>query len=129
VLLLLVAAGSYAGASYLADRFFAIELPQISMPQIGLPEVNLPHIDLEVPEWLQNGEAAETLIVNINEGLNLRDEPGLSTNVIAVIPNGTRVAKLEGPVNVDNVPWVRVRIERDNEPVEGWMSRNFLQSE
>jgi hypothetical protein len=118
-LLFVVAAGSYAGASFLADRFFAIELPQIRMPQISL----------EVPEWLQGSEPNEILIVSINEGLNLRDEPGLSTEVIAVVPNGTQVEKLEGPITVDNVPWVRIQTEQDGEQLEGWMSRNFLLSE
>jgi hypothetical protein len=124
VLLVVVAAGSYAGASFLADRFFAIELPQIRMPQI-----NVPSIGLEVPDWLQGGEPREMLIVNINEGLNLRDEPGLSTDVIAVLPNGTRVEKLEGPITVDTVPWVRIQAEHNGEQVEGWMSRNFLLEE
>jgi serine/threonine protein kinase len=123
-LLFVVVAGSYAGASFLADRFFAIELPQIGMPQI-----NLPSIDLEVPDWLQSSEPNEMLIVNINDGLNLRDAPGLTTNVVTVVPNGTRVEKLEGPRTVDNVPWVRVQTELNGEQVEGWMSRNFLQSE
>jgi serine/threonine protein kinase len=123
-LLLAVVVGSYAGASFLADRFFAIELPQIRIPQI-----NLPQIDLEVPDWIQGSEPNEILIVNINEGLNLRDEPGLSTEVIAVVPNGAQVEKLEGPITVDNVPWVRIQTEQDGEQLEGWMSRNFLLSE
>jgi hypothetical protein len=124
VLLFVIAAGSYAGASFLADRFFAI-----SLPQIGLPQINLPRIGLEVPEWLQGGEPNEMLTVNINEGLNLRDEPGLNTDVIAVVPNGVRVEKLEGPVTVDAVPWVRVQTELNGEQIEGWMSRNFLLAE
>src|SRR3712207_6929917 len=62
---------------------------------------------------------AERLVVNIEQGLNLRDQPGTSTNVIAVIPNGATVVKLEGPTVVDNVPWVRVRAEMDGKPIEG----------
>jgi hypothetical protein len=126
-LLVAVVMGSYVGASYLANRLFAVELPQMSMPEIGFPEINLPNIELDVPEWLSSGsEQGDILIVNINAGLNMRDAPGLDTQVITVLPNGTRVQKLEGPVIVDDVPWVRVRVV-ENESVDGWLSLNFLQ--
>lgn len=63
------------------------------------------------------------------EGLNLRDEPGLNTRVIALLPNGTRLRKLEGPRSVDGVPWVRVRGEIDGRQVEGWVSQLYVRSE
>lgn len=119
LLLLFIALGSYALASYAVEQFFAIELPQPTLPDLGW----------EWPEWLGGGEEGEVLVVNIssNEGLNLRDEPGISTNVIATIPSGTIVHKLDGPQVVDDVEWVYVRTETtDGEPIEGWMSFNFL---
>jgi serine/threonine protein kinase len=127
LLLVTVAFGSYVGASYLADRLFAVQLPQIGMP--ALPDINLPNIGIDVPEWLNPIAQGEPLTVNIRDGLNLRDEPGLSTNVVAVIPNGTTVYKLEGPREVDGVSWVRVRVEHNNETREGWMSLNYLTQE
>ncbi len=111
-----VAFGSYTVASYVVDQFFAIKLPQPDLPNFGV----------SLPEWPFAADQGEVLIVNINEGLNLRDEPGLSTNVVAIVPNGTPVRKLEGPQIIDNVPWVRVRIDSDVQPNEGWMSLNFL---
>jgi hypothetical protein len=133
----------YAGASYLANRMFDVQLPEISMPEIdlglpeismpeidlGLPEINVPEIDLGLPEWMTWDEQGDVLIVNINGGLNMRNEPGLNTDIVAVVPNGTRVQRLEGPVIVDNVPWVRVRVEGNGASTEGWMSLNYLQAE
>jgi serine/threonine protein kinase len=129
VLLLLVAVafGSYVGASYLADRLFAVQLPQIGLP--ALPDINLPNVGVDVPDWLNPIAQGEPLTVNIRDGLNLRDEPGLNTNVVAVIPNGTTVYKLEGPREVDGVSWVRVRVEHNDETREGWMSLNYLTQE
>ncbi len=129
VMLLIVAVGVYAGASYTVERVSGVQLPQLPMPQLGLPDINPANIDLDIPEWLSGTEQGETLIVSINEGLNLRNEPGLSTRVVAVVPNGTRVRKLEGPVYVDDVPWVRVRVEGSGRSAEGWMSLNFLNPE
>lgn len=97
-----------------------------------MPQINLPTLNLDVPDWLNRTEPGDILIVNISsvEGLNVRDAPGLSTNVIATVPSGTRVRKLEGPTVVDDVPWVRGRIDREGaQPLEGWMSQNFLEQE
>jgi serine/threonine protein kinase len=129
VLLLLVAVafGSYVGASYLADRLFAVQLPQIGLP--ALPDINLPNVGVDVPDWLNPIAQGEPLTVNIRDGLNLRDEPGLNTTIVDVIPNGTTVYKLEGPREVDGVSWVRVRVEYNNETREGWMSRTYLTQE
>lgn len=124
LLLVVVVVGSYLGASYLAERLFGVRIPVID-----LPSINLPTIDLQMPEWLQESTEGAILIVNINEGLNMRDQPGLNTNIIAVLPGGTRVRQLEGPVVANNVPWVRVRTEGEGEALEGWMSLNFLVQE
>ncbi|PDW04907.1 hypothetical protein CJ255_01300 [Candidatus Viridilinea mediisalina] len=71
----------------------------------------------------------EIYVVNIAEGLNLRRVPQAhdASNIIAVIPNGATVRKLDGPRIEDNIPWLRVRVEVDGRPVEGWMSLNYLQ--
>jgi hypothetical protein len=127
LLLVVVAFGSYIGASYLADRLFAVQLPQIGLPT--LPDINLPNVGVDVPDWLNPIAQGEPLTVNIREGLNLRDNPSLNSNVVDVIPNGTTVYKLEGPREVDGVPWVRVRVEHNNETLEGWMSLNYLTQE
>ncbi|RRR74687.1 MAG: ligand-binding protein SH3 [Candidatus Viridilinea halotolerans] len=71
---------------------------------------------------------SEIYVVNIAEGLNLRREPNAfdASNIVAVIPNGAMVRKLDGPRIEDNIPWLRVRAEVDGRPVEGWMSLNYL---
>jgi hypothetical protein len=115
LLLLGVAYGSYVGAGYLVDQFFAIKLPQPQLP------------GLDLPPWL--GGARETYVVNIAEGLNLRDGPGIGTTIVDVIPNGTRVQQIEGPAEADGVTWLRVRGEIDGRTFEGWMSLKYLTRE
>ena len=64
-----------------------------------------------------------------DEGLNLRAAPGLNMQVIALLPNTTRVRVLDGPKVVDAVPWMHIRATIDGQDVEGWASVNFLKSE
>lgn len=126
--------GSYTLASFAVDKLFAIQLPQPSLESLG---VKWP------PDWLGGDETGEVLVVSIasNEGLNLRDAPGISTNVIATVPNGTLVRKLDDrctiedqgtekelqPCTLDGVQWVRVRTDNeDGKSLEGWMSLLFL---
>jgi serine/threonine protein kinase len=127
LLLLVVAYGSYLLTSFAVDQLFAIKLPRLRFPSIG---------EL-LPEWWPRGDNdAPTLIVNIAEGLNLRDEPGLSSNIIAIVRNGAEVRQIAEPRIVDDVEWVRVRARTadiqkgqgasDQNTIEGWMSRSFL---
>lgn len=123
-LFVLVGSGAYVLTSLVIEGLTNVRLPR---PQVTLPE-NVP-----LPDWLTgvaNG-SGEVLTVTIGdvEGLNLRDEPGLNTRVIALLPNGTRLRKLEGPRSVDGVPWVRVRGEIDGRQVEGWVSQLYVRSE
>lgn len=114
-LLLVVAGGSYVLASFVVDRVFAIQLPRPSLPDLGI----------NLPGWLPGVEPREVLVVNTND-LNLREQAGTASAVVTSLPGGTRVVKLEGPVTVDNIPWVRVRVEQEGQPLEGWMSLNYL---
>ena len=127
-----VALGSYTGASYLAERLFAIRLPPISISLPSIPQIRPPNIGLDVPDWIQLAPPREYYRVRIDagEGLNLRDAPGLTSVIIATIPNGERVEKRSEPVAADGVEWVQVRVPRpDGPPLEGWMSLNFLEQE
>lgn len=124
MLFILVGLGAYVLTSLVIEGLTNISLPR---PQISLPE-NVPW-----PDWLTGvaDGSGEVLIVTIGdvEGLNLRNEPGLNTRVIGLLPNGTRVRKLEGPRVVDGVPWVRVRGELNGQRVEGWVSQLYVRSE
>ncbi|MDW8213707.1 MAG: SH3 domain-containing protein, partial [Roseiflexaceae bacterium] len=123
-LFILVGSGAYVLTSLVIEGLTNISLPR---PQISLPE-NVP-----LPDWLTGvaDGSGEVLTVTIGdvEGLNLRDEPGLNTRVIGLLPNGTRLRKLEGPRIVDGVPWVRVRGEINGQRVEGWVSELYVRSE
>jgi hypothetical protein len=118
----LVAVGAYVGVNALADRVTGRPLPNVP----GLP--TLP----EQPSgglggWLDGLLGDETImVVNIAEGLNMRDAAGLNSTVFELVPNGTLVQILEGPTIVDNIPWVRARAEIGDRQVEGWLSMNYL---
>jgi len=123
-LFVLVGSGAYVLTSLALEGLTSIRLPRL---QVLLPE------GITLPDWLTGvaDGSGEVLIVTIGdvEGLNLRAEPGLNTRIIGLLPNGTRVRKLEGPRIVDNVPWVRVRGEINGQPVEGWVSQLFVRTE
>jgi len=121
-LMIVIVLASYTVATFVVDQVFAIKLPRPTLPDMGI----------ELPDWVPWKEQHEVLVVNIdsNEGLNLRDAPGIATNVITTIPSGTLVYKLEGPVIADDIEWVRVRTEAaDGKPIEGWMSLLYLKAE
>ncbi len=115
LLLIIVAGTSYFGASYLMDRFFAIELPRPTLPDLGIAW----------PDWLPGVDRGEVRIVTAAD-LNVRNQPGLNTEVIATLPSGTRVRVLAGPVIADNIPWLRVRTNYAGQSIDGWASANFL---
>lgn len=115
LLLVIVAGTSYFGASYLMDRFFAIELPRPTLPDL----------DIQLPGWLPGVDRSEVRVVTAAD-LNVRNQPGLNTEVIATLPSGTRVRVLEGPVIADNIPWLHVRTNYAGRSIEGWASENFL---
>ncbi|PDV97480.1 serine/threonine protein kinase [Candidatus Chloroploca asiatica] len=109
-LLTLVVLGSYFGVRALFERWNVTpSLPDLSLPQW----------------WPEN----EIYIVTIDAGLNLRRTPdaNTTTNVIAVIPKGTLVRKLEGPRQAGNDTWLRVRVELEGGQREGWVSLAYLQ--
>jgi hypothetical protein len=128
-LLLLVIFGSYTLAGFVSEKFFAITLPQPRLADFGIG----------IPGWFPIGGKHEILVVTIagNEGLNLRDAPGTTTNVLRTIPNGSLVEKIDDtcmlndqtltPCIVDGVEWVKVRTESsDGKSIEGWMSLLYL---
>lgn len=124
-LVALVATASYFAVSTLVDRLTRLPVPRVP----GLPE--LPTADRGGPfGWLEGWFGGDELyLVNIADGLNLRREPDASdaTNIIAVVPNGTPVRRLEGPRVEGGIPWLRVRVTVDGRELEGWMSLNYLQ--
>ncbi|GAB4210159.1 MAG: serine/threonine protein kinase [Roseiflexaceae bacterium] len=114
--------GGYALASSAPETLGRLRLPQF---QFGLPELNI-----NWPGWLTGVAtgSGEVWVVTV-EGLNLREQPGLNSRVLANLPNNAQVRKLEGPQVVDNVPWLRVRARIGDRDVEGWASQNFLRSQ
>jgi uncharacterized protein YgiM (DUF1202 family) len=56
------------------------------------------------------------------DGLNLRTEPGLAGNVIAVLPQGGNFAVEDGPIAADGYTWYQVRFESNT----GWIAGEFV---
>jgi eukaryotic-like serine/threonine-protein kinase len=120
VMLLLLGAGlgGYVGAGYILRQVANIELP--SLPSLPLPELG----------GLFGQPPADTIwLVNTEQGLYLRDAPGVNTNVLSVLPNQTVVRQVEGPTVVDAVEWVRVVGDLSGQPFEGWVSLKYLIAE
>ena len=59
-------------------------------------------------------------IISTTEGdrLNMRNQPGLNTSIIARLDNGTRVVLLDGPIASDGFTWWEVRL---NTGLTGWV--------
>lgn len=122
VMFLVVVCGAYNLGSLAAEQLTDIRLPRIALP--------LPDLGINLPGWL-TGEAegpGTVLEVSIpdSEGLNIREAPGLGTRVITLLPNGTRVKRIDGPRVVDGVPWMQVRARINGRDIEGWVSANYV---
>ena len=123
------ACGAYYGISMAVDKLTSFKLP--------LPAVELPDLGIEWPGWLTgivSGGGQVLIVTGVpDEGLNLRAAPGLKTEIIALLPNGSSVRKIAGPTTVDNVPWLQVRArvqaQDGDRELEGWVSAHFVKSE
>jgi hypothetical protein len=114
-------------ASYFAVNAVVRQIAGTPLPSVpGLPELPAEGFF----GWVDGLFGRDEIyIVNIAEGLNLRSEPAVASQVLEVVPNGTPVVRLEGPQVADNIPWLRVRAEVGGRQVEGWMSMNYLRPE
>ena len=112
--------------SYLASSF-SRAAQNVQAPSLGISLPELPDLGIEWPGWLTGvvSGRGEVLVVMI-DNLNLRAEPGLKTQVIAMLPNSTQVRKIGGPRQVDNVNWYQVRARVGDRDVEGWVSANYV---
>ncbi len=59
-------------------------------------------------------------ITESGDGLNLRQSPSLSAEVIKKLKEGDEIQVLEGPVEAEDYLWWRFRLEGSNE--EGWVA-------
>jgi serine/threonine protein kinase len=122
VIFLIVVCGAYNLGSIAVEHLADIRLPHLTLPVLD--------VGVNLPGWL-TGEVEGpglTLEVSIpdSEGLNMRDAPGLTTQIITLLPNGTRVKRIDGPRVVDGVPWMQVRARIDGRDIEGWVSANYV---
>jgi eukaryotic-like serine/threonine-protein kinase len=129
-LILIVAGAGYIAAASLAPGLTNVQLP--SMPSFpdrpALPGV--PTAASDGPfGWLNDLLGRnEIYLVNIADGLNMRSAPDASddANIVVVVPNGTPVRYLEGPVVSGSITWLRVQTVVRGQAYEGWMSQEYL---
>jgi peptidoglycan/xylan/chitin deacetylase (PgdA/CDA1 family) len=57
-------------------------------------------------------------------GANVREKPSTSAAVVAVLPDGTAVQPLGGPVQSDGMAWLEIR---SGSSVQGWIAADLLQ--
>ncbi len=129
-LILIVAGAGYVAATNLVPSLPSVQLPALpSFPdRPTLPGV--PTADANGPlgwinELLGNNEI---YLVNVAEGLNIRSTPNADddTNILTLVPNGTPVRYLEGPVVNGTIEWLRVQTVVNGQAYEGWMSQRYL---
>ncbi|MBM3242513.1 hypothetical protein FJZ31_40145 [Candidatus Poribacteria bacterium] len=92
----------------------------------------------EVPNWsdLSNVAFGSKLslndIVGVNgtgdDGLSLRDDYGLSSKKLKVVPDGWTFRIINGvPIPADGYIWWQVREEKyETSPIDGWVAENWL---
>jgi peptidoglycan/xylan/chitin deacetylase (PgdA/CDA1 family) len=66
------------------------------------------------PEWVVGGTDGA--------GANLRELPSTQADVVAVLPEGTPLQLLEGPVSADGLWWRKVRAEG----TDGWIAASYV---
>ncbi len=86
------------------------------------PVVTATPTPAQAPAALAVGVTAE--VSAGGAGLNLREGPGLTFQVVELLPEGTRVEVVDGPQEVDGYTWWRVR--RLDTGREGWAAGEFL---
>lgn len=124
-----------AGAGYIAAVSLAPGLPSVQLPALpSFPDrPTLPGVPTTTTDgpfgWL-NGILGrdEIYLVNVVEGLYIRSAPdaGDDGNILTVVPNGTPVRYIEGPVVNGAIEWLRVETVVDGQDYEGWMSQRYL---
>ncbi|EIU3494370.1 SH3 domain-containing protein [Pseudomonas aeruginosa] len=68
------------------------------------------------------GKPAALVRIVKADGVNVRLEPSMKAEIVALLSEGTPVAV----VSVDNRDWLEVSFERDGYTMEGWVSRKYL---
>lgn len=62
-------------------------------------------------------EEEKSVFVNSSVGINLRKEPSITAEILAIIPNGTKLTILD-----ENAGWYKVEYQNK----EGWVSKEFV---
>lgn len=64
----------------------------------------------------------ETAVIDYPFGINLRATPGVTGEILLIVPQRTTVILLDGQENADGFTWQQVEVEG----VVGWLSDSFL---
>jgi uncharacterized protein YgiM (DUF1202 family) len=71
----------------------------------------------------QNGDIE---LVCTSDGVRLRDNPGLASNVLAYVNSGEVVNQIGDTVDADGYTWIPVSLQRDRN-MTGWVASDFFE--
>jgi uncharacterized protein YraI len=107
----------------IGDGLAAAPAPATPDPAPSLEPVAAPSAAPSPLPSPPTGAPAARATIGVEQGLNVRDLPGLDSTVIAVLPFGTPVAIVGESETVDGYTWVQIVTAAD---VQGWVVADFL---
>lgn len=118
------------GGSQLPSVLASPTIPPESDPGLGgtVPTVELagptlpPVVFSPTPDVIAIGRTVLVTGVDQNQ-LNIRDVPGISTNVLFRVPDGHTFTVIDGPQQTDGITWWKVE---DATGQSGWAAANYL---
>jgi hypothetical protein len=114
------------GESLLASPTFPAESGGGSVPSFAMQGPTLPPVVFTpTPDVIEVGK---TVIVygTQEQQLNIRDNPGINTNVLFRAPDGYLLKVIEGPSQADGLFWWKVQ-DPANPSLSGWVASDYIQ--
>lgn len=96
-------------------------------PSTSAPPATATAVPTPGPDAIPTFTAGTTVATGAS-GLRVRSGPGLSQGVLTLLPTGSNLVVVLGPVRVDSWGWYLVRDADADEPTfeEGWVAAGFM---
>jgi hypothetical protein len=105
----------------------AASRPQSVDPSASIPPATATAVPTPGPDAIPTFTAGTTVATGAS-GLRVRSGPGLSQGVLTLLPTGSNLVVVLGPVRADSWGWYLVRDADADEPTfeEGWVAAGFM---